>query len=55
MPQQKATAEPTVMDDDELLDSTVELIRAYSAIKDPAKRKEIRDLALYLAQGGKIQ
>lgn len=54
MSQQKAT-EPTVMDDDELLDSTVELIRAYKAIRDPAKQKEIRDLTIYLAKGGKIQ
>jgi|GEM_PF-3942888 len=55
MSQQEAAAVPEQMDDDELLDSTVELIRAYQSIKDPAKRKELRDLVHYLASGRKIQ
>jgi hypothetical protein len=55
MTQQRAAAAPEEMNEDELLDSTVELIRAYNSIKDPAKRKELRELASYLAGGGKIQ
>ena len=51
--QQKAAAEDA--EDDALLDSTVELVRAYKAINDPERRKQLRDFARYLADGGKIQ
>jgi hypothetical protein len=55
MAQQKTAAAPEQMTEEELLDSTVELIRAYQAIKDPDKRKELRAFALHLAGGGTIQ
>lgn len=55
MSPQETAAAAKEMDEDELLDSTVELINAYKAIKDPTQRKELRDFALYLAEGRKIQ
>lgn len=55
MKRREVTAQPAQMDDDALLDSTVELIRAYKDIKDPVKRKELREFARYLAEGKKIQ
>ncbi|MDX2181418.1 MAG: hypothetical protein SFV18_17620 [Bryobacteraceae bacterium] len=51
----KSRIEPVVLDDEELLDSTIELIRAFGAIKDPDKRKQLLEAADYLAKGGKIQ